>query len=196
MSPATDINLPDDETDGEGDDDSLLGSAGGGLHHGVPLGHHHGLSHGPPPHQLPPHHPLHNHPSHLAPHSLPPGLMMGGGLGPGGPPHSCGMPMKPGTPGLNMGPSGNGNNIKGSPASSRGGDSCPLTGLGGGGNGGPESTAGSESARQCSSPGGGLLDDDTSSQSGHKRRGPRTTIKAKQLETLKNAFAATPKVLY
>jgi len=26
-----------------------------------------------------------------------------------------------------------------------------------------------------------------------KRRGPRTTIKAKQLETLKAAFAATPK---
>ncbi|PIK53366.1 LIM homeobox 1 protein [Apostichopus japonicus] len=29
--------------------------------------------------------------------------------------------------------------------------------------------------------------------SGAKRRGPRTTIKAKQLETLKAAFAATPK---
>jgi len=28
---------------------------------------------------------------------------------------------------------------------------------------------------------------------GAKRRGPRTTIKAKQLETLKGAFAATPK---
>lgn len=28
---------------------------------------------------------------------------------------------------------------------------------------------------------------------GGKRRGPRTTIKAKQLETLKAAFAATPK---
>ncbi|KAL3858232.1 hypothetical protein ACJMK2_012829 [Sinanodonta woodiana] len=31
------------------------------------------------------------------------------------------------------------------------------------------------------------------SNSGSKRRGPRTTIKAKQLETLKAAFAATPK---
>ena len=31
------------------------------------------------------------------------------------------------------------------------------------------------------------------SQVGSKRRGPRTTIKAKQLETLKSAFAATPK---
>lgn len=30
-------------------------------------------------------------------------------------------------------------------------------------------------------------------QGGTKRRGPRTTIKAKQLETLKAAFAATPK---
>ena len=30
-------------------------------------------------------------------------------------------------------------------------------------------------------------------QPGTKRRGPRTTIKAKQLETLKAAFAATPK---
>lgn len=28
---------------------------------------------------------------------------------------------------------------------------------------------------------------------GSKRRGPRTTIKAKQLEILKNAFAQTPK---
>ena len=28
---------------------------------------------------------------------------------------------------------------------------------------------------------------------GNKRRGPRTTIKAKQLEILKSAFAATPK---
>ena len=33
----------------------------------------------------------------------------------------------------------------------------------------------------------------TKSQVGSKRRGPRTTIKAKQLETLKSAFAATPK---
>ncbi|CAJ0565725.1 unnamed protein product, partial [Mesorhabditis spiculigera] len=38
--------------------------------------------------------------------------------------------------------------------------------------------------------------DDASKQDGEgnaKRRGPRTTIKAKQLETLKNAFATTPK---
>ena len=33
----------------------------------------------------------------------------------------------------------------------------------------------------------------TGSGAGAKRRGPRTTIKAKQLETLKAAFAATPK---
>ncbi|XP_063599686.1 LIM/homeobox protein Lhx1-like [Penaeus indicus] len=35
-----------------------------------------------------------------------------------------------------------------------------------------------------------LTDDD---KAGNKRRGPRTTIKAKQLEILKNAFASTPK---
>lgn len=33
----------------------------------------------------------------------------------------------------------------------------------------------------------------TGGAAGAKRRGPRTTIKAKQLETLKSAFAATPK---
>jgi len=31
------------------------------------------------------------------------------------------------------------------------------------------------------------------SSAGSKRRGPRTTIKAKQLEILKTAFSATPK---
>ena len=36
-------------------------------------------------------------------------------------------------------------------------------------------------------------DDENSKVAGQKRRGPRTTIKAKQLETLKAAFAATPK---
>ena len=35
--------------------------------------------------------------------------------------------------------------------------------------------------------------DTTKKPTGTKRRGPRTTIKAKQLETLKAAFAATPK---
>lgn len=46
---------------------------------------------------------------------------------------------------------------------------------------------------------GHLSDKDTCSNendeqsAGAKRRGPRTTIKAKQLETLKAAFAATPK---
>ncbi|KAK0054196.1 LIM/homeobox protein Lhx1, partial [Biomphalaria pfeifferi] len=59
-------------------------------------------------------------------------------------------------------------------------DSCPspdngngVSGVGGNGNGG-----------------GG---NNGSSTVGAKRRGPRTTIKAKQLETLKAAFAATPK---
>ena len=37
------------------------------------------------------------------------------------------------------------------------------------------------------------LDDDLEAALGGKRRGPRTTIKAKQLEALKSTFAATPK---
>lgn len=39
----------------------------------------------------------------------------------------------------------------------------------------------------------GLLDEDGENGANGKRRGPRTTIKAKQLEILKAAFAATPK---
>ncbi|BFZ18288.1 hypothetical protein BsWGS_21327 [Bradybaena similaris] len=60
-------------------------------------------------------------------------------------------------------------------------DSCPSPdngNPGSGGNGG-------------GSNGGG--NSNNSSTVGAKRRGPRTTIKAKQLETLKAAFAATPK---
>ena len=37
------------------------------------------------------------------------------------------------------------------------------------------------------------LDEDGENEGNGKRRGPRTTIKAKQLEILKGAFAATPK---
>lgn len=40
---------------------------------------------------------------------------------------------------------------------------------------------------------GGGVGNDENQPGGTKRRGPRTTIKAKQLETLKAAFAATPK---
>ena len=43
------------------------------------------------------------------------------------------------------------------------------------------------------SEGGDGANGTQSSLAGAKRRGPRTTIKAKQLETLKSAFAATPK---
>lgn len=39
----------------------------------------------------------------------------------------------------------------------------------------------------------GSMANDENQPGGTKRRGPRTTIKAKQLETLKAAFAATPK---
>ncbi|KAI1291971.1 LIM/homeobox protein Lhx5 [Halotydeus destructor] len=46
----------------------------------------------------------------------------------------------------------------------------------------------------CSGGGGGANGGGADeNQPGTKRRGPRTTIKAKQLETLKSAFAATPK---
>ena len=53
-----------------------------------------------------------------------------------------------------------------------GGGGAPVDG--GGGGGAPAASGGAGAA-------------------GAKRRGPRTTIKAKQLETLKSAFAATPK---
>ncbi|XP_035240377.1 LIM/homeobox protein Lhx1 isoform X2 [Anguilla anguilla] len=49
----------------------------------------------------------------------------------------------------------------------------------------------SESANLSDKEGGNNENDDQNL--GGKRRGPRTTIKAKQLETLKAAFAATPK---
>lgn len=39
----------------------------------------------------------------------------------------------------------------------------------------------------------GVLEEDGENGANGKRRGPRTTIKAKQLEILKAAFAATPK---
>lgn len=45
----------------------------------------------------------------------------------------------------------------------------------------------------CGSIGDGVGGPGSANENGTKRRGPRTTIKAKQLETLKNAFAATPK---
>lgn len=88
----------------------------------------------------------------------------------GGPP-SVG-PRPPSAGGLNPG----------TPASSSDSASCPNGTVGdrGGGSGtGPGS--------------GGAQGNDENTPGGTKRRGPRTTIKAKQLETLKAAFAATPK---
>ena len=40
---------------------------------------------------------------------------------------------------------------------------------------------------------GGYDDDKKKDDNSNKRRGPRTTIKAKQLEVLKTAFSQTPK---
>ncbi|CAI2728674.1 unnamed protein product [Schistosoma spindalis] len=59
-------------------------------------------------------------------------------------------------------------------------------------------TGGIESSLSCSGPGSssgiGLnTNSGNNNGGGAKRRGPRTTIKAKQLDTLKTAFAATPK---
>ncbi|KAH8041456.1 hypothetical protein HPB51_015818 [Rhipicephalus microplus] len=71
-------------------------------------------------------------------------------------------------------PSACGGGAKGNASSVANG---PKTEPGGGGGSGPE--------------GGPATGDEA--QGGTKRRGPRTTIKAKQLETLKAAFAATPK---
>lgn len=59
---------------------------------------------------------------------------------------------------------------------------------GNGTSGGPDSVGG---ASPNHAPGG--AGNDENQPGGTKRRGPRTTIKAKQLETLKAAFAATPK---
>lgn len=68
------------------------------------------------------------------------------------------------------------------------GDSNHSGGGGGAvsGGGGPGS-AGHDGRDNAATP------DDNTVGGGGKRRGPRTTIKAKQLETLKAAFAATPK---
>jgi hypothetical protein len=60
---------------------------------------------------------------------------------------------------------------------------------------GKDKSSGAVSDGGGSSTGGGPGDGQVSGGAGGgtKRRGPRTTIKAKQLETLKSAFAATPK---
>lgn len=78
------------------------------------------------------------------------------------------------TPGGAASPSACGGGAKGGPAANG-----PRPDSGGGGSGPEGAGAG---------PGAG-----DEAQGGTKRRGPRTTIKAKQLETLKAAFAATPK---
>lgn len=82
----------------------------------------------------------------------------------------------------------------GAPTSS----SPPLTHLHSSGNvGPPNGTSGNTNSNVSANNSsettnsGGANDENT--PGGTKRRGPRTTIKAKQLETLKAAFAATPK---
>lgn len=50
-----------------------------------------------------------------------------------------------------------------------------------------------DSQTENKSPDGGAGGGSGDGGAGSKRRGPRTTIKAKQLEILKTAFSATPK---
>lgn len=64
---------------------------------------------------------------------------------------------------------------------------CPNGGPGGGGLGG----VGGDPSSPTHASGSGGNDDGAAGAT--KRRGPRTTIKAKQLETLKQAFNETPK---
>ncbi|KAH9404012.1 LIM/homeobox protein Lhx1 [Tyrophagus putrescentiae] len=68
------------------------------------------------------------------------------------------------------------------------------SGIGCGGNGGSASLGiGDPSSPTHASGSASSLANDENQPGGTKRRGPRTTIKAKQLETLKSAFANTPK---
>uniref|UniRef100_A0A147BCF2 Putative transcription factor lim3 n=1 Tax=Ixodes ricinus TaxID=34613 RepID=A0A147BCF2_IXORI len=75
-----------------------------------------------------------------------------------------------------------------SPSSACGGGGPTKGGSAGGGGPRPDSGGGGSGPEGAGGPGAG-----DEAQGGTKRRGPRTTIKAKQLETLKAAFAATPK---
>ncbi|XP_077511134.1 LIM homeobox 1 isoform X2 [Amblyomma americanum] len=75
-----------------------------------------------------------------------------------------------------------------------GGGAASPSACGGGAKGGTPVANGPKPDSSGSGPegaGGPATGDEA--QGGTKRRGPRTTIKAKQLETLKAAFAATPK---
>ena len=83
-------------------------------------------------------------------------------------------------------------------ASSCGDDTASVRSSGPNSNGVINNNNNGEKAKDKSGTGsdGGIGDGQTSGGGGGggaKRRGPRTTIKAKQLETLKSAFAATPK---
>ncbi|KAL8597392.1 hypothetical protein ACOMHN_022301 [Nucella lapillus] len=93
-----------------------------------------------------------------------------------------------GGPGGLGGGAGNGNHsedsMTGSPPDSATANANTNTG----GSATPPASGGGNSTGGGNSPAGG-----GSTTVGAKRRGPRTTIKAKQLETLKAAFAATPK---
>jgi len=78
--------------------------------------------------------------------------------------------------------------------SSCGEDTNGSAGCGGGvGCNTSNSSANNNNNNDKKEPGSGNDGTQSGGTAGAKRRGPRTTIKAKQLETLKSAFAATPK---
>lgn len=80
-------------------------------------------------------------------------------------------------------------------SSDAGGTSCTLLGGSRGrdlGNNGERNSGGSSSSG-ASTHGAASGANDEGTAGGTKRRGPRTTIKAKQLEILKTAFSNTPK---
>ncbi|GFR65600.1 LIM/homeobox protein Lhx1 [Elysia marginata] len=78
---------------------------------------------------------------------------------------------------------GGGGGGAGHPDGGNSNDSCPS----------PDNNTGNGGVNSNGGGNGGANGGGGSSTVGAKRRGPRTTIKAKQLETLKAAFAATPK---
>ncbi|XP_076434936.1 LIM/homeobox protein Lhx5-like [Babylonia areolata] len=114
--------------------------------------------------------------------------MPGGGGGPGNNGHHSEDSMTGSPDGAGAGGGGGGT---ANANTNTGNSSAGATPPGGGGGGNNNSNAGGGNAVGAGGAGGGGGGGSTTV--GAKRRGPRTTIKAKQLETLKAAFAATPK---
>lgn len=102
-----------------------------------------------------------------------------------------GMDQLPSLNSLSHGSSHHALSSKSSPMSAS--SSMSDSGIGCGANGSASLGIGDPSSPTHASGSAGSMANDENQPGGTKRRGPRTTIKAKQLETLKAAFAATPK---